>query len=119
MGCANDGTMDQSAAGALPFEKIPAGAEDVQVFDHMHTPLLSGGKFVEKGCIFVFDTPNAHILKGRTGGRIKKIISEAEQDENDDIVMTVPFDQQTLTWKTDGYGNAKPLFNIANNVHQI
>ena len=44
---------------------------------------------------------------------------EAEQDEDDDIVMTVPFDRGTLTWKTDGYGNAKPLFNIANNVHRM
>ena len=33
--------------------------------------------------------------------------------------MTLPFDPRTLTWKTDGNGHAKPLFNIANNVHQI
>ena len=51
--------------------------------------------------------------------KIQKIISEAEQEENDDIVMTVPFDRRTLIWKPDADGQAKPLFNIANNVHQI
>ena len=48
MGCANDGTMKQLAAGELPFDNIPAGAEDVQVFDHMHSPLLSGGKLLNR-----------------------------------------------------------------------
>ena len=33
--------------------------------------------------------------------------------------MTVPFDEKTLTWKTDATGTAKPLFNIASNVHRI
>ena len=33
--------------------------------------------------------------------------------------MTVPFDEKTLTWKTDSNGQAKPLFNIASNVHRI
>ena len=33
--------------------------------------------------------------------------------------MTVPFDAKTLTWKPDSTGQAKLLFNFANNVHQI
>ena len=92
VGCANNGTISQTAAGELPFNNIPVGAEDVQVFKNMHSPLLSGGKFVKQGCTLVFDTPNAHILKGKTGDKIKKIVSEAElEGNNDDIVMTVPF----------------------------
>ena len=84
--------MSQTAAGEFPSDNIPLGAEDVQLFGNMHSLLLSGGKFVEKGCMLVFDTPNAHILKGKTGDRIKKIVSEAEHEENNAIVMTVPFD---------------------------
>ena len=59
--------MSQTAAGKLPFDNIPVGAEDVQVFENMHSPLLSGGKLVEKGCELVFNTPNAHVLRGTTG----------------------------------------------------
>ena len=33
--------------------------------------------------------------------------------------MTVLFDEKTLKWKTDSNGQAKPLFNIASNVHRI
>ena len=33
--------------------------------------------------------------------------------------MIVPFDEKTLTWKTDVNGQAKPLLNIASNVHRI
>ena len=31
----------------------------------------------------------------------------------------MPFDKKTLMWNTDANGQAKPLFNIASNVHQI
>ena len=119
VGCANNGSMSQTEEGELPFDNIPAGAEDVQMFENMHSPLLSGRKFVEKGCTLVFDTPNAHVVNGRTGDKIQKIIADAEHKENDDIVMTVPFDRRTLTRKIDADGQAKPLFNIASNVHQV
>ena len=33
--------------------------------------------------------------------------------------MAVPFDEKTLTWKTDSNGQEKSLFNIASNVHWI
>ena len=46
-------------------------------------------------------------------------MKKAEQEDSDGIVMTVPFDEQTLTWKTDSNGQATPSFNITNNVHQI
>ena len=64
--------MSQTVEGKLSFDNIPAGAEDVQLFENMHSPLLSGGKFVEKGCTLVFDTPNKHDVKGRTGDKIKQ-----------------------------------------------
>ena len=36
-----------------------------------------------------------------------------------DIVMTVPFDEKTLTWKTNSTGQTKSLFNITSNKHRI
>ena len=45
-------------------------------------------------------------------------MKQAEKEDSDDIVMTVPFDKKTQTWKTDSTGQAKPLFNIASNIHQ-
>ena len=33
--------------------------------------------------------------------------------------MTVPFDERMNIWRTDADGQAKPFFNMANNVHQI
>ena len=46
-------------------------------------------------------------------------MKQAEAKNSNDIVMTVPFDEKTLTWRTDSNGQAKPLFNIASNVHRI
>ena len=33
--------------------------------------------------------------------------------------MTVPFEEKTLTRKTDSTGQVNPLFDIASNFHQI
>ena len=44
VGCANKGLMSQTEEGISPFDNIPGGAEDVQLFENMHSPLLSGGK---------------------------------------------------------------------------
>ena len=104
VGCANKGLMSQTEEGTLPFNNIPEGAEDVQLFENMHSPLLSGGKFVKKGCTLVFGRENAHVVKGKTGEIIKRIITKAEAEDSTDIVMTVPFDERTLTWKTDSDG---------------
>ena len=46
-------------------------------------------------------------------------MKQVEEKNSDDIVMTVPFNKRTLTWKTNSTGQVKPLFNIDKNVHQI
>ena len=48
-----------------------------------------------------FRTQNAHIVKGKTGELVKAIMKQAEAKNSKDIVMTVPFDEKTLTWRTD------------------
>ena len=75
----------------MPFDNIPAGAHDVQVFDKIHSPLFSVSKFVKNGCQLFFDTPNAHIVNGTTGKKIIAIIKKAENNNSNDIIMTVPF----------------------------
>ena len=50
VGCTNNCKLSQTGEGELPFDKIPERTEDVQLFDDMHSPLISGGKFVKKGC---------------------------------------------------------------------
>ena len=100
----------------MPFDNIPAGAHDVQVFDKIHSPLFSVSKFVKNGCQLFFDTLNTQVVNGTTG-IIKSIIKEAENNNSNDIIMTIPFDDQTLTWKIDANGMAKPMVNITNNVH--
>ena len=59
------------------------------------------------------------MVKERTGKLVKEITKQGEERNNDDIVMTVPFDKKTLTWKNDSTRQAKPLFNISSNVHRI
>ena len=112
MGCANNYVMEQTEEGELPFDKLPVGTEDVQLFEDMHSPLLSGGKFVNNRCKLVFDKLNAHIIRGATGDKIQTIIEAAEQEDSDNSVMTVPYDEQTNTWTTDANGQTQPAFNI-------
>ena len=88
--------MSQTEEGELPFDNILAGAEDVQLFENMHSPLLSDGKFVQK-CTLVFGRKHAHIVKGPTGELIKEIMKNAEQEDSNNIVLSVPFDEKTLT----------------------
>ena len=59
------------------------------------------------------------MVKRQTGELVKEIMKQADEKNSDDIVMTVSFDEKTLTWKTDSTGQAKPLFNIASNVLRI
>ena len=55
VGCANNGVMNQTGKGKLPFDNLPAGTKEVKLFHDMHSPLLSGGKFVKDGeCTLVF-----------------------------------------------------------------
>ena len=72
--CANNGIMKQQAEGELPFDNIPDGAKDVQIFEHMQKPLISGGKLVTNGANIVFDVPDAHVTTDETKEAIRKII---------------------------------------------
>ena len=60
---------------------------------------------------------NAHVVKKRKGELVKDTMTQAKEENSNDIIMTVPFDEKILTWKTNSTGQAKPLFNIASNVH--
>ena len=51
VGCANNGLMSHTEEGSLPFNNIPTGAEDVQLFENMHSPLLSGGNLSKKDAL--------------------------------------------------------------------
>ena len=118
VGCADKGIIHQMEEGKLPSNNVPEGTDEVNIFHDMNSPLLSGRKFVKEGkCTLVFRRKNAHVVKGQTGELVREIMKQAEEKNSDDIVMTVPFDKKTLTWKTDSNGQAKPLFNIASNIH--
>ena len=113
--------MNQTGAGTLPFERIRPAAADVQLFESMQSPLLSTGKLTrDGGSTVVCDIPAATVLSGRTQNAVRRIITEAQQDpDNDDILMTVPFDPVSLTWRTvTPNGFASPRHE-ANNVHRI
>ena len=111
--------MYQKGEGNVPFNNVPAGTNAVNILHKRHSLLLSGGKFVkEEKCTLVFGRENTHVVKGRTGDLVHQK-KQAEDKNSDDIVMTVPFNEKTLTWKIDSNGQAMPLFNIASNVHQI
>ena len=46
-------------------------------------------------------------------------MNKPKKDNSDDLVMTVQFNERTLTWKKDSNGQAESLFSIASNVHQM
>ena len=107
VGCADKEIMNQIGEGKLPFDNVPEGTKEVNIFYDIHSPLLSGGKFVKEGkCTLVFGRKNAHVVKGRTGELVKEIMKQVEEKNSDDIVMTAPFDEKTLTWRTNSTGQA-------------
>ena len=120
VGCANTDIMHQKGERKLPFNNIPDGTDVVNIIHKMHSPLLSGRKFIKEGkCTLVFGRKNTYVVKGHTREQVQQIMKKVEEKNSDDIVMTVPFDEKTLTWKTDANGQAKLLFNVARNVHRI
>ena len=120
VGCADKRITSQTGEGKLLFDNVSKGTKDVKLFHDMHSPLLSGGKFVKEGkCTLVFGRKNVHVIKERTGELVKEIMKQAKEENSNDIVTTVPFDIKRLTWKTNSTGQAKSLFNITSNVHQI
>ena len=44
VGCSNNGIMSQTGKGKLPFDNLPEGTDNVNIFHDMHSPLLSSGK---------------------------------------------------------------------------
>ena len=67
----------------------------------------------------MFGQKNTHIVMGRTGKLLKEIMKQAKENNSDDIVVIVSFDEKQLTWRTDSTGQEKPLFNSASSVHRI
>ena len=51
--------------------------------------------------ISIFKRKNAHVVKGRTGESVQQIMKQVEEKNNNGIVITVSFNEKTLTWKTD------------------
>ena len=90
--------MQQIAEGGVPFETLPKASRDIQLFPHIHAPLLSGGKLAMNGCNIVFDRPNVHIVIGDTRAAIRSVIKQAKATNQEDILLTVPFHESTLTW---------------------
>ena len=79
VGCTNNNTMKHTEKGELPFDNISDRAQDVQIFDDMYSPLLSGGKFVKNGCQLFYDQPNVHVLCGETRTKIKKYYRRSQK----------------------------------------
>ena len=93
---ADKSCMEQVATGEAPFSRLPAKARKAEIFPKMQTPLLGCGPLVKNDCSVVFEETHASIVTGETKQIIKKVLEEAD----DDILMTVPFDENTLTWRT-------------------
>ena len=110
---ANEQVMEQIGSGELPFDNIPNDINDVQLFDRMQSPLISAGKFAKAGYSMVLDKNSAKVVQGNTKNKIQSVMENAQ---NEDIVLSVPFDERSLTWKT----STKPAPpTVANNVHRI
>ena len=92
IGCANNRIMEQQAEGELLFEKIPEGAKGIHV-------------------------PNVHILTGETKEAIQEIIRATEAENNDNILMTVLYDHDELTWKEDKTKIINDPQHVANSMH--
>ena len=87
--------MNQTGEGKLQFNNVPEGTKDEKLFHNMHSPLLSGGRFVKKGkYTLVYGQNNGHVVKRRTGKLVKEKMKQAKEENSNDIVMTVPFDEK-------------------------
>ena len=94
VGIANKSSMRQVATGEAPFLKLPT--KKVDIFPTMGSPLLGCGPIVQKYCTVVLENTHALIVTGKTRKNIQNVLAEADND----ILLTVPFDENTLTWRT-------------------
>ena len=62
VGCANNGTLNQTGEGELPFDNIPEGTECVQLFNAMHSLLLVSENLSKKMQIMLW--PGTRISHG-------------------------------------------------------
>ena len=106
--------MRQIQEGQLPFDRLPAAANDVQVFPSMQSPLIGCGKLATNGCGIWFDNENGSVISGKTKDKIRAIIATA----GDDLLLAAPFDNQSLTWKTTVQG-PRVVPPVANNVQRL
>ena len=112
VGCANNHGMAQTGQGEIPFDRIPPAASDVQTFDDMNAPLLSTGKLVRDGdAIVIMDKPDAHVITGNTKTTIQNIVTIATTTNPDDIMLKVPFNERSLTWRTVGNDDTGSIFH--------
>ena len=87
--------MHQTGEGNLPFNNVPEGTKEVNIFHDIDSPLLSGGKLIKEGkYTLVFGRKNAHVVKGQTGEVVKAIMKQAKEKNSDDVVITVPFNKK-------------------------
>ena len=91
---ADKNSMQQVATGIAPFKTLPLPATKAEIFPKMQSPLLGCGPLVKNDCTIVLERTQASIITGLSQASIKKVLSEGE----DDILLTVPFDEHTLTW---------------------
>ena len=69
-------SMDQTKEGQAPFDGLPTGAEDVQIFQHMPNALVSCGKIVKQNHKIILDDPIATVIDKDTN----KVVMEAVFD---------------------------------------
>lgn len=92
---------------------------NVEIFERMQHPLISSGKLITNGCNILFDSPNAHILTSKTKHAVRNAIKNVEENNSNDILMVLLFDNNTLTWKVTDNPDRQVPTHITNNVHQI
>ena len=82
----------------------------------MNAPLLSTGKLVKNGdAVVVMDKPDAHVITGNTKTTIQNIIEIAAKTNPDDIMLKVPFNERSLTWRTVGNDDTGSIFHGSTN----
>ena len=93
--------------------------KNIQIFEHMQNPLISTAKVLTNRCNTFFESLNTHILTGKTKQAVHNIIWRAADDNSNNILMTVPFDNATLMWKITDKPDSQVPTNVVNNVHLI
>ena len=70
----------------------------------MQLPLISAGKFAQADYSMIMDKTSAKIVQGATANNIQSVMENAPKE---DIIMTIPFNERSLTWTTSSYVEIK------------